>query len=398
MWDRMGAKSMQSRYPNKRRNSLTAAFVKNAPIGKFYDENGLFLKVEPGGSRRWVQRIVIRGKRRDLGLGSWPLVSLKEARQAAFDNRKLARAGGDPWALKRRPSVPTFAEALETVIRIHEPRWKNGGKTAAHWQASLGAYALPRLGQRLVCDIDTADVMSVLLPIWTTKAETARRVRQRIGAVMKWAIANGFRQDNPAGEAIGAALPKTNGERRHLRALPHSEVAAAITTIRGTDAYRATVLAFEFLVLTATRSGEVRLARWKEMDLGAAIWTIPAERMKMKREHRVPLSSRALRVLTEAHQLHHGTGLVFPSVMGRPLTDSTISKLVRENGIKAVPHGFRSSFRDWCGETGQPREVAEACLAHSINNRVEAAYARSDLLNRRRVLMQAWAEYLSGAA
>ena len=279
--------------------------------------------------------------------------------------------------MKRRPSVPTFAEALETVIRIHESGWKNGGKTAAHWQASLGAYALPRLGRRLVCDVDTVDVMSVLLPIWTTKAETARRVRQRIGAVMKWAIAQGFRQDNPAGEAIGAALPKTNGVRRHLRALPHSEVAAAIATIRGTDAYRATVLAFEFLVLTATRSGEVRLARWTEMDLEAATWTIPGERMKMKREHRVPLSSRALGVLTEAHQLQQGTGLVFPSVTGRPLTDSTISKLVRENGIKAVPHGFRSSFRDWCGETGQPREVAEACLAHSINSRVEAAYARS---------------------
>ena len=392
----MGAKFMQSQYPNKRRNSLSAAFVKNAPAGKFYDENGLFLKVEPGGSRRWVQRIVIQGKRRDIGLGSWPLVSLREARQAAFENRKLARAGGDPLALKRRSDVPTFAEAIETVIGIHKPGWKDGGKTANHWRATLRDYALRELGRKRVSDITAADVMSVLLPIWATKSETARRVRQRIGAVMKWAIAQGFRLDNPAGEAIGAALPKTNGVRQHLRALPHTEVAAAIATIRGTDAYRATVLAFELLVLTAARSSEVRLARWHEMDMEAATWTIPAERMKMKREHRVPLSSRAMAVLREAHQLRDGSELVFPSVTGRPLTDSTISKLVRENGIKAVPHGFRSSFRSWCAECSDaPREVCELALAHVNSNRVEAAYMRTDLFERRRRLMEQWAEYLA---
>ena len=387
---------MQPQYPNKRRNSLSAAFVKNAPAGKFYDENGLFLKVEPGGSRRWVQRIVIQGKRRDIGLGSWPLISLREARQAEFENRKLARAGGDPLALKSRPDVPTFAEAIETVIGIHEPGWKDGGKTAKHWRATLRDYALRELGRKRVSDITAADVMSVLLPIWTTKSETARRVRQRIGAVMKWAIAQGFRQDNPAGEEIGAALPKTNGVRQHLRALPHSEVAAAIATIRGTDAYRATVLAFELLVLTAARSSEVRLARWHEMDMEAATWTIPAERMKMKREHRVPLSSRALAVLREAHQLRDRTGLVFPSVTGRPLTDSTISKLVRENGLKAVPHGFRSSFRSWCAECSDaPREVCELALAHVNSDRVEAAYMRTDVFERRRRLMEQWSEYLA---
>lgn len=165
---------------------------------------------------------------------------------------------------------------------------------------------------------------------------TARRVRQRIAAVMKWAIAQGFRQDNLAGDVICVALPKTNSVKQHLRALPHSEVLAAITTIRGTDAYRATVLALEFLVLTAARSGEVRLAKWREIDMEAATWTIPAERTKMKREHRVPLSARALAVLGEAQQLRDGTGLVFPLVTGRPLTDSTVSKLVRENRIKAA--------------------------------------------------------------
>ena len=192
--------------------------------------------------------------------------------------------------------------------------------------------------------------MSVLLPIWTAKAETAKRVRQRIGAVMKWAVAQGYRRDNPAGDAIGAALPKHGVGRKHQRALPHGEVAAAIAVIRGTDAYRATELAFEFLVLTAARSGEVRAARWDEVDLDAATWTIPADRAKMKREHRVPLSSRALAVLSETLQLRDGTGLVFPSMTGRPLADATIGKLVRKNGIKAVPHGFRSSFRSWAAE------------------------------------------------
>ena len=192
---------------------------------------------------------------------------MAEARQAAFEYRKLSRAGGDPRALRPSRGIPTFAEAVETVIGIHELGWKDSGKTAKRWRATLRDSVLPRLGRKQVSVITAADVMSVLLPIWTTKAETAKRVRQRIGAVMKWAVAQGYRQDNPAGDSIGAALPKNGVVRKHQRALPHSEVAAAIAMIRGTDAYRATVLAFEFLVLTAARSGEVREAR---RDEGAA--------------------------------------------------------------------------------------------------------------------------------
>ena len=215
---------------------------------------------------------------------------------------------------------------------------------------------------------------------------------------MKWAVAQGFRQDNPASDAIGAALPKNGAIRNHQRALPHSEVAAAIAMIRGTDAYRTTVLALEFLVLTAARSGEVREARWDEIDLDAATWTIPADRTKMNREHRVPLSSRALAVLSESLQLKDEAGLVFPSVTGRPLTDSTISKLVRENEIKAVPHGFRLSFRSWAAELSDaPREVAELALGHVNPDKVEAAYMRSDLYERRRRPMQEWADYLTGS-
>ena len=207
---------------------LTAAFVRTIDRpGKYGDEHGLILRVLPSGSKQWIWRGTVRGRRQDMGLGGFPYVTLAEARQAAFDNRKLARAGGDPLAVKRRPDVPTFEKAAATVIEIHKPSWKDGGKTAAQWRASLRDYALPRLGRRPVSEITTADVMAVVLPIWSTKHETARRVRQRIGAVMKWSVAEGHRTDNPAGEAIGAALPKNGVVRAHQRALPHGEVGAA---------------------------------------------------------------------------------------------------------------------------------------------------------------------------
>ena len=379
-------------------SKLSAAFVRTiTKPGKYGDQHGLILRVKPSGSKQWLWRGMIRGKRTDLGLGGWPYVSLAEARQAAFDNRKLARAGGDPLALKRRPDVPTFAEAVERVVAIHEPNWKDGARSADIWRSSLGRYAIPRLGRKRVCDIDTADVLAVLVPIWADKRETARRVRQRIGAVMKWAVAQGYRQDNPAGEAIGAALPKNGVAKSHMKALPYSEVAGAIANIRASArAWRGTKLALEFLVLTAARSGEVRGAQWSEIDLEARTWTVPGSRMKAGKPHRVPLSARALDVLQEAREVADQGGLVFPSVTGRPLSDSTLSKLCRESRVGCVPHGFRSSFRDWCAErSNAPREVCELALAHVNADRVEAAYMRTDLFERRRELMAEWSEYLS---
>ena len=379
---------------------LSAAFVRTVvEPGKYHDAHGLILRVMPSGSKQWVQRIVVQGRRRDLGLGGFPLVSLAEARQQAFENRRLARAGGDPMALKGRPDVPTFAEAAETVIGIHRPSWRAGGESEKQWWASLRAYVFPRIGTKRVDEITTADVMAVLLAdgFWNSKSETARRVRQRISAVMKWAIAQGHRNDNPAGEALGAALPRHNGVKAHQRALPHSEVGAAIAKVRASGAYQASVLCFEFLVLTACRSGEIRLARWDEFDLEAAIWTIPGVRMKAGREHRVPLSGRALEVLDGAREFAEGSGLVFPSPSGKPLTSGTLSSLLRDLGIDAVPHGFRSSFRDWAAEcTDTPHAVMEAALAHVIKNKAEAAYARSDLFERRRKLMDEWAAYIAG--
>ena len=387
------------RHPEKR---LSPAFVrKTTKPGRYYDGNGLFLKVDPSGARRWGQRLVIHGRQRTLGLGGCALVSLAEAREAALENRKIARAGGDPLAQRRSSTaIPTFEAATATVIDLHRHGWRNE-KHAAQWGATLRSYVFPHFGQRSVADITTADVMAVLMPIWSSKPETARRVRQRISTVMRWAVAQGYRADNPAGDAIGAALPQHNGKiKRHHRALPHGEVAAAIETVRKSNAGRSVKLAFEYLVLTAARSGEVRLATWAEVDRESKTWVVPSSRMKAGREHRVPLSGRALEILDEAQALADGSGLIFPGTRtGKPLSDMTMSKLMRDLGLDGVPHGFRSSFRDWASElTHTPRDVMEAALAHRVRDKVEAAYNRTDLFERRRTLMDQWAGYLSDDA
>ena len=226
-------------------NRISAAFCRTVKdAGKYGDGHGLILWVKSSGSKSWIQRIWIQGTRRDIGLGSFDLVSLAEAREQALSNRKLARAGGDPLALKRKNAAPAFQDAAETVIAIYAANWKDGGKSEAQWRASLREYAMPRLGSKRVDAITTGDVMDVLLPIWNTKRETARRVRQRIGRVMLWAIAAGYRGDNPAGEAIGAALPQNGAQRQHQKALPYSEVNAAILTVQGSEAFELTKLAF----------------------------------------------------------------------------------------------------------------------------------------------------------
>ena len=384
---------------------LNAAFVRTVKRpGVYGDQHGLRLRVYKSRkrqsiSKQWIWRGTVNGTRRDIGLGGFPYVTLAEARQTAFEYRKTARAGGDPITLRRRPDVPTFAQAVETVIAVHRDGWKDGGKSEMQWRASLRDYALPKLGRKGVDEITTADVMAVLIPHWHTKTETMRRVRQRIGAVMKWAVAQGHRDDNPAGDAIAAALPKGGSVRQHQRALSFRDVGAALARVRTSDAYRPAVLAFEFLVLTACRSGEVRFATWDEIDFATATWTIPARRMKATREHRVPLSARALEVLREARELADGSGLVFPSQRARAIHGGTVSKLMRELGIDAVPHGFRSSFRDWAAEcTDVPREVCELALAHVNSDRVEAAYRRTDLFDRRRALMEQWSEFVAAGS
>ena len=395
----------------KPEKALTAKFVEAArEPGKYFDGHGLFLRVQPNGARQWVQRIIIRGKRSELGLGSPALVTLAEARAKALDNRKLAQSGGDPKQAKREAeAVLTFEEAARKVHALHLPTWRNA-KHGAQFLATLETYTFPRIGRTKVGEVTTADVLAVLSPIWTEKPETAARVRQRIGTVMKWAVAQGWRQDNPA-QSIAEALPKRDkSKQEHRKALGYAEVANCIAAVQASGAGRSSKLAFEFLVLTATRSGEARGALWSEIDLGSpatpatpatpAVWTIPASRMKAKRDHRVPLSARALEILRVAKGLGDGAGLVFPGTKtGKPLSDMTLSKLVKELGFDADVHGFRTSFRMWTQErTTFPREVAEAALAHTIKDKAEAAYARSDVFEKRRKMMEAWAGYLTGEA
>ena len=385
----------------KRPKKLSAAFVKTVNrAGRYGDGRGGFglsLLVKPTTtgrwSKTWSQRLRIHGRPVNIGLGVYPIVTLAEARKAAIENRRAAAQGRDP----RSGGIPTFAEAAEKVIAIHRPSWRSE-RQEAEWRASVRLYMAPRLGYKRVNTITSADVMGVLLAddLWNRKHVTAKRVRQRIGAVMRWAIAQNLREDNPAGDAISAALPKNGNRARHHRAIPHERVSSVFQRIDESTAMLSTRLAFRLLVLTACRSGEVRKATWSEFDLRNAIWTIPEDRMKMGREHRVPLSSGALDVLDQAKALGDGTGIVFPGKRGRPLGDATLSLLLRRLEVPCVPHGMRSSFRDWCSETGVAREVAEACLAHVVKNKVEAAYARSDLLERRREVMRAWSEYIAG--
>ena len=382
----------KGRHPH---NRLAAAFVRSAPVGRHGDGNGLYLYVQRTGTRSWIQRLVIRGRKHELGLGSVHLVSLAEAREQALANRKLARAGGDPLADKRRTQgMPTFAEAAATVVEQKRAGWRSP-RQATDWLHSLEHYVFPHIGSRPVSEVSSADVLAVLTPIWHVKARTARTLRQRIHAVLEWSIAMEHRTDNPC-DRIGPVLGPQRDVVRHMRALPHRDVAAALETVRASRSTRAVKLAFEFLVVTAARSGEVRLATWEEINVAGRVWTIPAERMKMNREHRVPLSLRAVEVLDAARSLADGNPLVFPNRWGNRIRDTFLSQLLKDLDIAAVPHGFRSSFRDWAAEeTDHPREVIEAALAHLVQNKVEAAYARSDLFERRRRLMDDWAAYLA---
>ena len=383
----------KGRHPQK---ALSAAFIRSAPPGRHADGNGLYLFVQPSGTRSWIQRLLIRGRRRELGLGSVALVPLAEAREKALANRKLARQGGDPLAEKRRSQgIPTFAEAASRVLEQKQGGWRNP-RHPREWLSSLRRFAFPRIGKMPVSEVTSADVLEILTPLWHRKAPTARRVRQRLQAVLEWAVAMEFRIDNPC-DRIGPVLGPQQDVTEHMQALPHREVAAVIRSVRASTALPTARLALEFLVLTAARWGEVRWAEWEEIDRSGRVWIVPARRAKTNRRHRVPLCGRALEILEAAQALGEGAGpLVFTHGGGRPMHDSQVRRLLRELGIAAVPHGFRSTFRDWAAEeTDHPREVIEAALAHVVRNRVEAAYARSDLFERRRLLMDDWARYLA---
>lgn len=380
---------------------LTAAAVKAASKpGRLTDGGTLYLNIAKGGTKSWIQRIAIDGRRHDIGLGGWPVVSLALARRLAAQNRTAVAEGRDPLAEKRRAAVPTFSQAARKTCEALKPRWRNR-KHAVSWMQTLERHAFPVLGGVSVNRIGRADVLAVLTPIWGTRPETARRVRQRIRATLRWCWAHGYVEQNAAGEAIDGALPAMPAVKAHLRALPYRDVSAALDTVEASGASMAAKLCLRFLVLTAARSGEVRGAIWSEIHSEDCEWRIPGSRMKGGAEHRVPLSRPALAVLEQARALRDGSDLVFPSParIGRPLSDMTLTKVLRDTGLasRATVHGFRSSFRDWAAEcTDAPHAVMEISLAHVVGNSVEQAYARSDLLAKRRRLMDQWAAFVEG--
>ena len=373
---------------------LTARFVRAVKRpGRYGDGrggHGLSLLVKPTKagrlSKTWAQRLRVNGRAVNVGLGPYPVVTLAEARRAALENRRATFQGRDP----RSGGTPTFAEAARRVIRLRRATWRRGSKSEAQWKASLEAYAYPVIGDIPVDEVTTAHVLAVLTPIWNGKRVTAQRLRGRISYIMKWCIGRGYRGDDPAGEAITAALPHKVKRKRHFRALPHQEVAGAIGKVRAAKSWPGIRLAFQFQVLTAARAGEVRRATWDEIDWELRVWNVPAKHMKSGRRHRVPLSTQALAVLREARDLSSVSNLVFPSSQGGMIGRNTLATLAHRLELGCVPHGFRSSFRDWAAETEVGREVAEAALAHVVQDPVEAAYRRTDFFEQRRSVMERW--------
>jgi integrase len=371
---------------------LTVARVRSAEPGKYPDGANLWLRVGPNGSKAWFFRYTIAGRTREMGLGPWPLVPLSEARDKATAQRRLVLDGVDPIAARdaKKPlrDPVTFEAAAKQYIAGHERSWKSRDH-ARQWRNSLDRYVLPLIGDRQIDGIDTHDVLSVVEPLWLDKTETATRVLDRMRLVLDWATARKLRTgDNPARWKghLQAALPKRSRVQRIVNhaALPYQQMAVFMRTLRQQKEQGAK--AAEFLILTASRTGEVRFATWQEIDLGGRMWVIPAERMKGNRDHRIPLSRPAIALLSP---LARDGDRVFPD-----LGQHAILKAIQRVNPAVTAHGFRSTFSDWCAEqTEFPSEVREMALAHAVGDKVDAAYRRGDLFEKRRQLADAWAAY-----
>ncbi|MDH0851077.1 tyrosine-type recombinase/integrase [Delftia tsuruhatensis] len=366
--------------------------------------SGLYLQVTSSGARSWILRATVGGKRRDMGLGGFPDVTLAFAREKAREARSKIEQGLDPILERERAlsllraeqaKSMTFEAACQALIDAKSDEWRNP-KHRAQWAASLATYAYPTIGKLQVGDVGQAHILSILQPIWKEKTETATRLRGRIEQALDWARVRGFREgENPARWRghLDKLLPAPTKIAKvvHHKALPIDAMPGFMAQLRQRKGLSARAL--EFLVLTAARSGEVRGATWQEIDMEAAVWTVPAERMKAQKEHRVPLSPQALALLAGMPRVE-GNDLVFPAPRGGQLSDMTLTNLMRRMELDAVPHGMRSTFRDWAAErTHFPREVAEMALAHTIGNAVEAAYRRGDLFTKRAEMMANWGNF-----
>lgn len=392
----------------KEKTPLSALDVRRFGPGLHQDleVKGLYLRVTDSGARGFLMRYMLAGRRRDMWLGSTRETTLAQARDDARAARRLLKEGTDPLDMRHREKAArkrqaglaewTFAKAAEAVHETLRPGWKNA-KHAEQWINTLSTYAFPKIGERPVGDIAVGDVLDVLRPIWNTKAETARRVRQRLDAVMRWAVAHEYATTNPV-EAATTLLAKQRAAVEHHAAMPYKDVPAFLAALDARTPSSG-ALALKFAILTAARSGEVRGATWGEIDLRARVWTVPAERMKAGREHRVPLSDAAAKMLgaLQVSAKHiGGFDLVFPGSKDKPLSDMTLAAVLKRMKVDVTVHGFRSSFRDWCADNGVSRELAERALAHAVADKTEAAYNRTDQFEQRRQLMQAWAQYVVG--
>lgn len=387
-------------------HKLSARKVATAKPGKYEDGGGLRLVVSKTGSKRWVFRYTLHGRRREMGLGSWPDVSLADARDLALKSRRLVKDQIDPIEARRlkRRRIPDFTSCAALFIRAHRHGWRNR-KHARQWISTLKTYARPVIGNKPVNAVSTEDVLAILSPIWKTRTETAKRVQGRLENILDFAAARKWRDSpNPARWRghLDKLLPRPSQVKKvkHYPAMPWQEVPAFMTELRTKESIAPKAL--QFLILTAARTKEVLHARWEEIDLAQSIWIIPEERMKMGKEHRVPLPKAATELLRSLPR-EAGNPYVFPgSRPGKPLSKMSLRQALRRMGYGSncekgpyVPHGFRSSFRDWAGEVSIfPRDVVEMALAHVIKNKTEAAYRRGDLLIKRRKLMDAWAEYI----
>jgi len=360
---------------------------------------GLMLMVRDNGVKGWVLRVSIRGKRADIGLGGYPGVTLADAVKRAREMRDSIAQGLDPLAEKKaaKAELMTFKRAADEYIKLHRAGWKNA-KHTQQWENTLTAYVHPTIGTLPVKDVDTPHILEILKPHWTTKNETMVRVRNRIELVLSWAMASGHRERglNPAAWRghLDHALPKPSkvNNRQHHAALPWQGVPEFMRKLALVEGMSARCL--EFTILTTCRSGEARGATWDEIDLSGKVWNIPAERMKAGRAHRVPLSDRVVKLLGALPRIEEET-LVFPGAKeNTPLSDMSLTMLLRRHAPGFTAHGFRSSFRDWAAETtSYPGEVCEMALAHAVGDAVEAAYRRGDLFAKRAALMQDWASY-----
>jgi integrase len=380
---------------------LSALDVKaNSEPGRYADGDGLYLNVAAGKSKSWVFLWMKNGKRREMGLGSYPTISLVAARQRAEECRRQVAEGLDPIAERKRNAPVTFAEAADQFIASMASSFRNE-KHRDQWKMTLGDAYCAELRKRPISDVSTEDVLQVLTPIWPSKSETASRIRGRVERVLDFATVKGWRSgENPArwrGHLKNALPARQKLARGHHAAMPYAKVPAYVTRLQFAEAMAARGL--EFLILTASRSGEVLGAKWPEFDLEEAVWTVPAERMKAGKEHRVPLSPRAVAIVKDLREAKVND-YVFPGEKkDRPLSGMAFAMLMRRMKVgQYTAHGFRSAFRDWAGdETSYPRELAEAALAHRVGDATEQAYRRSDALGRRRKLMVAWADYCLGA-